>query len=86
MRTKTSRVLTGSSTDSLRGGNREEDVGMGDKSGPKVVEGYEELDQRGKRVREEVLMIWAVQMIEKEMRRRELVSRKRRINHRRKRS
>lgn len=86
MRTKASRVLIGTSVDPPRGGNGEDDVGAGNGSGLKMVPGDEEPDHR-ERVREEgALMIKAVKMIVKEMRRRETVSRKKRISHRLRRS
>ena len=46
MRTKTSRVLIGTSIDLLRGGNGEDDVDGGDGSGPKMVQGGEKPDHR----------------------------------------
>lgn len=86
MRTKISRTLTGTLTDSLRGENREADVDAGDGQGRRNVEGHEEPGQRYMRRDEGAMMIWAVKMIEKEMRGRPSVTRRKRITTRSKRS
>lgn len=86
MRTKTSRALTGTSTDSLRGESRGVDVDAGGGSGPRKVEGREEPGQRDMTRDEGAMMILAVKMIEKEMKRNGLVARKKSIITRRTRS
>ena len=88
MRTKTRRALTGTSTDSLRGGNRQVDVHAGNGRGPSKVEDGEEFYQR-RRVRDEqeAAMIQAMMTtIKKVSKGRGSASREKRIKTRRKKS
>lgn len=86
MRTKISRTLTGTLTDSLRGEKREVDDDAGDGNGRRKIEGHERPGQRDTTRDEGAMMIWAVKMIEKEMRSRRLMTRKKCITMRSKRS
>lgn len=85
MRTKISRTLTGSLTDSLRGENRKVDVDARDGKGRRNVEGHKDPGQRETRD-DGAMMIRAVKMIEKEMRSQRSVTRKKRFTTRSKRS
>lgn len=67
MRTKISRTLTGTLTDSLRGEKPEVDVNAGDGTGRKRVKGDGGPGQRDMTRNERAMMIWAVKLIEKEM-------------------
>ena len=67
MRTKTSRALTGTLTDALRGESREVKVDGRDEIGRRTVKGDERSGQRDTTRNEGAMMIWAIKMIEKEM-------------------
>lgn len=86
MRTKISRTLTGTSTDSLRGEDREGNVDAEDGQGRRKVHGRGESGPQDMTGHEGAMMTWAMKMIEKEMRSRRSVPRKKRLAARRKRS
>lgn len=86
MRTKISRTLTGTVTDSLRGENRAADVDARDDQGRRKVHGQGEPGQPDMTRDEGTMMTWAVKLIEKQMRSRRSVTRKKRIAARSKRS